>query len=104
MLKYLTLTNIKLGISYLKRNGIKSFFNQFLIYTSSDYSNYNYYIRKTSLSKKERLEEANYCFQYNPLYGLIYNSNKALSAPFVKAITTQTYTNMVLFIPENQKK
>lgn len=103
MLKYLTLTNIKLGISYLKRNGIKSFFNQFLIYTSSDYSNYNYYIRKTSLSKKERLEEANYCFQYNPLYGLIYNSNKALSAPFVKAITTQTYTNMVLFIPENQK-
>ncbi|MCI8507785.1 MAG: glycosyltransferase [Lachnospiraceae bacterium] len=100
----ITINNLKLGIHYLKNNGIHKFISQFFLYTSSDKSNYNYYIKKNRLHKSILDSQSSVRFKNTPFFQIIYPYNNIHIKLLLNTLELQTYKNWDLFIPCTLKK
>ncbi len=100
----ITISNLKLAIHYLKNNGIKKFFNQFFLYTSSDKSNYNYFIKMTQLNKSTLNLQSSTHFNNAPFFQIVYPYNNTHFKLLLNTLEMQTYKKWELFVPRKLEK
>ncbi len=100
-MKNFNIALIHSALNYLRQNGIKKFWTQLQIYTSSDTSNYNYYIKRNAIKSSELELQKMMHFEIEPFFYFIYpHENSEHFTQLVKVLENQTYINFSIIAPK----